>query len=241
MRGDPTGLRPAFSIRLHVPDRSQPFLFDLDGTLADTLGDIAASTNHVRAQWHLPPLQEGTVREFIGHGARALLQRSLAELQRPASDSLWDEAYECYAHHHLSQCTKTTRLYPGVREHLHYLQQNSHPLAIVTNKPERFALAVVRHLGLDKVIEVVIGGDTLPQRKPDGAPLRAALRRMGCAEGAHGTMVGDSETDLLAGRAAGLRTIACIFGYRPEAVLRAVGADLFWRAFGVAAETFPGN
>ena len=207
-----------------MPVRPQPFLFDLDGTLADTLGDIAASTNHVRAQWRLPALPDAQVREFIGHGARPLLRRALAELGRSDLDPLWDEAYACYVEHHDLQCTRTARLYPGVREHLGALRELGHPLAIVTNKPHRFAAIVVRHLALDATFPVLIGGDSLPQRKPDPAPLREAIQRLGCDPNAGGTMVGDSEADLQAGRAAGLRTVACTFGYRPAAALRALGS-----------------
>lgn len=216
-----------------MPVRPQPFLFDLDGTLADTLGDIAASTNHVRAQWQLPPIAVDLVRGYIGHGARQLLRQALAELGRGERDPIWDEAYACYVAHHDVQCTRTATLYPGVREHLAKLQQLKHPLAIVTNKPHRFAAIVVRHLQLDESFPVVIGGDSLPQRKPDPAPLHEALRRIGCDPAHGGTMVGDSEADLQAGRAAGLRTIACTFGYRPATALRAIGADAYWRAFGV--------
>ncbi len=216
-----------------MPVRPQPFLFDLDGTLADTLGDIAATTNHVRARWQLPAISAELVRDYIGHGARQLLKKALAELSRDERDPIWDEAYACYVEHHDVQCTRTAKLYPGVREHLSALRERGHPLAIVTNKPQRFAAIVVRHLQLDATFPIVIGGDTLPQRKPDPMPLQEALRRIGCDPNHGGTMVGDSEADLQAGRAAGLRTIACTFGYRPEAALRALGADVYWRAFGV--------
>lgn len=208
-----------------------PFLFDLDGTLADTIADIAASTNHVRQTLGLAPLAVAAVRASVGHGATTLLQRALPELGYPPDDRRWRDVRARYDDHHLDQCVRTASLYPRVRDHLERLHAAGHPLAIVTNKPERFALRVATHLGLDPLLRAVIGGDTLPQKKPDPAPLLLALRHCG-QDGGPGTMVGDGETDLRAGRAAGLRTIACLYGYRSEAQLRAVGADEYWHRFG---------
>ncbi|MGE3175594.1 MAG: HAD family hydrolase [Planctomycetota bacterium] len=211
--------------------RALPFLFDLDGTLADTIGDIAASTNAVRRSYGLPAHDVATIQSFVGHGAGTLLRRALAELELGDEDPRWAEARARYTAHHDRQCTVTARLYPGVLPFLDALRARGHRLGVVTNKPERFARAVVAHLDLDRRVEIVIGGDTLAQKKPDPAPVLAALRRLGGDAGA-GTMVGDGETDLRAGKAAGLRTIACLFGYRPAALLRAEGADEYWTRFG---------
>lgn len=212
---------------------AEPFLFDLDGTLCDTLADIAQSANHVRRSWGLGELPVARVRDFVGDGARVLLRRSLYDLpELPSPDSrFWDEAFARYADHHERQCTVHVRPYPMVHSHLLQLQQRGHPLAVVTNKPERFARAILLHTGLDRFLPVVIGGDTLPQRKPDPAPLHEALQRLG-RPGPPGTMVGDGENDLLAGRAAGLRTVAVLYGYGDEAVLRRIGASAYWTQFG---------
>lgn len=214
-----------------------PFLFDLDGTLADTLADLAASTNHVRGRHGLPPVSLAIVRSYVGDGARTLLQRALDEVL-PREDGArmraLDDAFADYVAHHDRQCTVYARTFPGVREHLEALRRAGHPLAVVTNKPERFAVPIVRHLGLGDLLPVVVGGDTLPQKKPDPAPLRHALRQLGAAEGG-GTMVGDGLQDLRAAKAAGLCAIGCLFGYGDPAELRREGADGFWRAFGQPA------
>ncbi|HEU4417706.1 MAG TPA: HAD-IA family hydrolase [Planctomycetota bacterium] len=220
-----------------------PFLFDLDGTIADTLADIAASTNHVRAHHHLPSLPETAVRAFVGDGARTLLQRALADAlpREPAArERAVDAAFAIYGGHHVQQCTRHVRLFPGVREHLAVLHERGHGLALVTNKPERFAVSIVQHLGLSDLLRVVIGGDTLPQKKPDPAPLQHALRRLGSTQDT-GTMVGDGVQDLRAAKALGLRTIACLFGYGDPLQLRAEGADSYWQAFGVPAPDFTGT
>lgn len=211
--------------------RPPAFLFDLDGTLADTIGDIAATANHVRRSCGLPDLPVDEVRAFVGHGARELLRKSLAGLGLPDDAARWEQLYRLYAEHHERQCTRTVQLYPGVRAHLEALAAGGHPLGVVTNKPERFARRIVEHLGLGALLPVIVGGDSTAARKPDPAPLRRALSLLG-ADARGATMVGDGETDLAAGRAAGLRTVACLFGYRPAEVLRALGADEYWQAFG---------
>lgn len=209
-----------------------PLLFDLDGTLADTLQDIAASANHVRQQSGLAPLPLAAVREMVGDGATALLQRALGELRHPADDApFWRLALQRYAEHHEDQCTVTVRLYPGVAAGLERFAAADHAMAVVTNKPVRFAEAIVSHLGLDDLLPVVVGGDSLAVRKPDPAPLRLALSRLGDPPG-RGRMIGDGLTDLRAGKAAGLYTIACLYGYRRAQDLRAEGADAFWEQFG---------
>lgn len=211
------------------------FLFDLDGTLADTLGDIAATTNHVRVRYGLAPLTREEVRSMIGDGARVLLRRALAH--GPGGDLPpgidLEEAVRAYREHHLDQCTRTAALYPGVRTHLERLHEAGHPLAVVTNKPEEYARLVVRHLGLTGMFPVLVGGDSLAQRKPHPLPVLHALEALGTVA-ATATMVGDSENDVRSGRAAGTRTIAVLYGYGSEAVLRAAGADDHWRAFGVS-------
>src|SRR5262245_28097413 len=204
-----------------------PFLFDLDGTLADTIADIAASTNHVRSHHGLRPLDVATVQSFVGDGAATLLHRALADLGWPPGDPRWHEVLRGYAAHHATECTKTARLYPGVRDHLEQLRKRGHALGVVTNKPAAFTQRLLDHLGLRELLAVVVAGDTLDRRKPDAAPVLFALQQCGHERGG-GTMVGDGETDVRAGRAAGLRTIACLYGYRPEAVLRREGADEYW-------------
>jgi phosphoglycolate phosphatase len=215
-----------------------PFLFDLDGTLADTLADIAASTNHLRERHDLRHASLEVVRSFVGDGARTLIRRALHEVlpaDPQAREGMLDAAFAAYAEHHLAQCTRTVQLYPGVRAHLEQLAAAGHPLAVTTNKPERFAVMIVRHLGLHELLPVIVGGDTLPVRKPDPAPLRHALQQLGCGERDRGTMVGDGVQDLRAGKALGCRTIACLFGFGEPARLRSEGADVFWRAFGEPA------
>lgn len=213
-----------------------PFLFDLDGTLVDSLPDIAASCNHVRSHHGLSAAPLDLVRSFVGDGARTLLRRALHDVlpeDPTAAEPFLTAAFERYCDHHAVQCTSAVRLYPGVRAHLERFAAAGHGLAVVTNKPERFARPIVAHTGLADLLSVVVGGDTLRQRKPDPAPLAHALAQLGW-RAAGATMVGDGVQDLRAGKALGLRTIGCLYGYGDPAALRAAAADGYWRAFGVA-------
>lgn len=215
------------------------FLFDLDGTLADTLVDIAASTNHVRHQHGLPALALPEVRALVGHGARSLLARALADRLPPEGPErvrAIDLAFALYTEHHDRTCTTHAQPYPGVREHLAALAAAGHGLAVVTNKPRRFAVPIVQALGLDRWLPVVVGGDDAAALKPDPAPLRLALERLG-ATAAGACMVGDGLPDLRAGKALGVRTIACLYGYGDPAALQAEGADGYWTAFGGPSTT----
>lgn len=211
------------------------FLFDLDGTLADTLPDIAATTNHVRELHGLSPVDMATVRTYIGDGAKALIRRALAECTpaQEQTEAFLADAFAAYVEHHRSHCTVHAKLYPGAREHLQQLRAAGHPIAVVTNKPERFAIPLVQHLGLDAFTSVVVGGDTLPTKKPDPAMLVHALLQLQ-VEAPNATMVGDGLQDVAAGKALGLRTIGCLFGYGKQDALRAAAPDQLWTAFAVA-------
>lgn len=209
-----------------------PLLFDLDGTLVHSLPDIAASANHVRGHHGLEPVPEATVRTWVGDGARTLLERALAELPDPPD---LDASYRVYAEHHEVQCTGLVAPFPGVTECLQRWRATGHPLAVVTNKPERFAQRVLAHLGMDSWFGAVVGGDSTAERKPSPLPLQRALEILGTSsDGA--LMVGDGVQDLRAGQALGIRTAAVLFGYWDEAPLRAAGADEYWPRFGAAED-----
>ncbi len=207
---------------------ASPVLLDLDGTLIDSLADIAATTNHVRAAFGLPPLPTAAVRGMIGDGATMLLRRALADAGREVPVAA---AWTVYQDHHEAQCTQEVRFYPGVPETLARWRESGRPLGVVTNKPERFARRILEHLDLMRFFGAVVGGDSAAGRKPDPGPLRAALDRLD-ASPTGGLMAGDGLQDLRAGRAVGLRTAAALYGFHDPAVLRAEGADQFWVAFG---------
>jgi phosphoglycolate phosphatase len=189
----------------------------LDGTLADTREDIAASVNEALRRLGRPPRDVAEIEGFIGDGFRSLMKRALGV----EDEALADRALEIFSPHYLAHCADRSVLYPGVAAVLGRLCGAA--LAVVTNKPEAHSRAILKALGLENFFPAVLGGDTLPVRKPDPGPLREALRRLGVpAEAA--LMVGDSANDIRAAKAAGVSVCAVAYGYRPREEL--AGADM---------------
>jgi phosphoglycolate phosphatase len=200
--------------------RVSAVVFDLDGTLVDSLGDIAAALNHALAAYSLPELGEDEIRGYVGDGASALCARA-ARLAPTAAElaPLLAEFLARYTAH----ATVKTELVPGARELLRALGRTL-PLALLTNKPRRTTDAVLAGLDLARHFQVVIAGDDLPEKKPDPAPLRAIAARLGLGPESL-VMVGDGPQDIECGRAAGARTVGVLGGFVPEARLLASEPD----------------
>lgn len=190
--------------------------FDLDGTLVDTAGAITAAVNQTMAHFGLPERDETEVRHLIGDGSRALMLQLLAHLclQQPSvADRLDAEAVLQHFESRL-QVTLTTlaRPYPDVAAALARLKSHGVLLACVSNKEATLARRVLQATGLEPMFLLLVGGDTLPQKKPHASVLRHVLDTLKCRsdEAAH---VGDSVTDVAAARNAGLRAWAVPYGY----------------------------
>ncbi|MEM7199452.1 MAG: HAD-IA family hydrolase [Planctomycetota bacterium] len=214
--------------------RDGPVLIDLDGTLVDTLGDIVATTNHLRTSFDLPAVAPAVARSWVGDGVVALMERALADAG--PFEPLRQRAREIYFAHHWEACVVTAAPYPGAVAALAGWRAAERPLAVVTNKPRRFSERILAHLELLPFFGALVCGDDLPEKKPSPAPLHEALRRLGARPGL-GVMVGDSIQDLRAARAAGLRSVAALYGFSDPAILRREGADEFWAAFAVREES----
>jgi phosphoglycolate phosphatase len=194
--------------------------FDLDGTLADTAPDLAAVLNHVLRELGRPEVPADSVRHLVGHGARALLRNGLAA-SGEAPEELVDAGFPLYLDYYASNICVGTRPYPGVEAALERLRAQGVRLAVCTNKLEALTHLLLEALGWSERFDAVVGGDTLPTRKPDPAPLLEAIARAG---GGRAAFVGDSITDAETARAAGVPFVAVSFGFsdRPAQEL---GAD----------------
>jgi phosphoglycolate phosphatase len=193
-------------------------LFDLDGTLVDTVHDIWRSTNVMRRALDLPPLSLRTVRRHIGHGGRRVMEKVLPLPLRHRHD----EAVGIFWAHHRAHLLDRARLYPGVVETLRRFRRT--PKAILTNKALGLALPLLRGLGIARHFRAVLGGDSLALAKPSPDPIWRLLEDFGVAAG-RALIVGDSEVDIQAGRAAGVHTCAATYGYGTLADLRAARPD----------------
>lgn len=189
-------------------------IFDLDGTLIDSAPEIHAAANAVMLAQGMPPLPFAQVKSFIGNGVGILLVRCLVAQGHDGAGPLHAPMMAAFLDNYETQFSRTT-LYPGVQDMLQTLAQRGHPLAICTNKPERPTRAILTHFNLLHYFPVIIGGDTLPQRKPDPAPLHAAHQALG---GGPAVFVGDSEVDAETAHAAALPFALFTGGYRTRSV-----------------------
>jgi phosphoglycolate phosphatase len=199
---------------------SRVVVFDFDGTLADTWRDLATALNRTLAETGLPPVEGPQVQAWIGDGALKLLANALPESER--EPSRLEPHYERFRAHYDRCCLDTTDLYPGISACLEALAQES--LAVLSNKPARFLDRIIDGLGIKGVFGAVLGGDTLPVRKPDPAVLAGVIERLGVRPDEI-WMIGDSAIDVETGRAAGARTIGCGWGLRGREELRAAGVE----------------
>lgn len=188
-------------------------MFDLDGTLIDSVPDLAAAVDRMLVELGRPPAGVEQVREWVGNGARVLVRRALAGGLDHAAVGV-TETEEALARFLdiYADCHHLTALYPGVHELLEALSTAAVELAVVTNKPERFVAPLLEQVGLGGYFRWIIGGDTLPQQKPDPAALLQVMRLAGVSA-AQALFVGDSRNDVLAARAAKVPCVAVSYGY----------------------------
>lgn len=184
-------------------------LFDLDGTFADTAPDLAAALNHVRGLHGLPPLPLEIIRPQASHGSPGLLKLGFNVEPDAAGYPALREAF--LAHYAAHICDLTT-LFAGMAQMLDTLEQRGIPWGIVTNKPHRFTVPLMRALGYDERAACLISGDTCARAKPYPDPLLKASELMGVAP-QHCLYLGDDKRDTDAARAAGMRGIVARYGY----------------------------
>jgi phosphoglycolate phosphatase len=183
-------------------------LFDLDGTLVDSLEDLTDAVNHMLAGFGRPTLTTASVRRLVGKGAHNLVGRAL----ETESEEAITRGIELFVAYNRAHVTDKSALYPGVREALRRLAENGIRLAVISNKHEALCRLIMEALGIAGLFEIICGGDTFAEMKPSPLPLLQALERFGIA--AHeAVMVGDSINDIQAGQQAGITTIGCTWGY----------------------------
>lgn len=185
-------------------------MFDLDGTLVDSVADIALSLNRALGDMALPEVSEAQVRTWVGRGASRLMYCVLEHQHRPAD--LHDVLLARFMARYQASVCEASTVYPGVRELLAACRQAGIHLACVTNKPYAPAKALLEALDLLEPFELLLGGDSLPHKKPHPAPVQHCLHEFGI-DAAQALMVGDSRNDVEAARAAGVRCVVVPYGY----------------------------
>ncbi len=189
-------------------------VFDLDGTLVDSAGDLAAAVNATLRHFSpaTPPIPLEKVRAFVGDGAAMLVARTLAAAQVDVSKEVALPVFlECYE----ARLLDTTVLYPGVQESLDALRDRT--LAVLTNKPGAMSRRILEGLGVAGRFARICGAGDVPAKKPDPAGLRMLLGDTGIPPSA-AVLVGDSAIDVRTGRAAGVRTVGVTYGFDPASL-----------------------
>lgn len=178
-------------------------IFDLDGTLLDSVADLAVSVNHARGHFGLSPIPQSEVAGYVGDGVRLLLERSFKGTGVETED-----ARKVMAAHYEVQMFKQTRPYPGVAETLPLLPQKK---AVATNKPERFVRPLLEKRDILQFFDMIVGGDTLPVMKPDPAVVDHISTELKVPAGEI-AIVGDHRTDLELARRCGCKSVFCEYG-----------------------------
>ncbi len=205
--------------------RVDAIAFDLDGTLLDTIGDLAAAVNELLVDEGRLPLPTSTIRDLVGKGLGSLLTRALAAAGAPprrgeaqaALLARYETIYE-------SLLGRATALFPGVIAGLDRLRAAGFRLAVVTNKASRFVRPHLAQTRIADYFDAIVGGDDAATRKPDAAPLLLAARLLGVAP-PRILMVGDSGNDVLSARAAGCPVLVVPYGYREGILVQDLGSD----------------
>jgi phosphoglycolate phosphatase len=200
-------------------------LIDLDGTLVDSVPDLAYCVDEMMKQLGHAPHGESKVRDWVGNGVERLVRRALVgRLDGEPEEAEFERAYPCFLELYAENTSQRSLLYPGVREGLDYLRQQGYRLGCVTNKAKQFTLPLLRELGIHDDFEIVIAGDSLPKKKPDPLPLLHAAEQLG-VKPADAMMIGDSQSDVKAARAAGFQIVCVSYGYNHGEDIRSYHPD----------------
>ena len=201
-------------------------LIDVDGTLVDSVPDLAYCVDEMMKQIGMPIHGEAKVREWVGNGVERLTRRALiGQLDGEPDEALFEKAYPIFMALYAENTSKRSSLYPGVEEGLVYLKAQGYKLGCVTNKAEQFTLPLLKDLGVYDNFEIVISGDTLEKKKPDPMPLLHAAEFFG-VKPENALMIGDSVSDVKAARAAGFNILCMTYGYNHGVDIREANPDV---------------
>lgn len=193
--------------------RPEMVLIDVDGTLVDSVPDLAYCVDEMLKQLEMPTRGEASVRHWVGNGVERLVQRGLINaLDGEPDEAIYEKALPIFRALYAENTSKRSRLYDGVEDALEFLVTTGVKIGCVTNKASEFTLPLLRDLGISEYFETVLCGDMVERRKPDPQPLLLSAEKLGVSPAAS-MMIGDSMSDVEAARAAGFSIICMSYGY----------------------------
>ena len=200
-------------------------LIDVDGTLVDSVPDLAYCVDEMMKQLDMPTHGEAKVRNWVGNGVERLVRRALiGKLDGEPDEALYEKAYPVFLELYSENTSKRSCLYPGVKEGLEYLKGEGYKMGCVTNKAAQFTEPLLKDLAVSDYFSIIISGDTLPVKKPDPMPLLHAAKFFNVAP-EQALMIGDSISDVKAARAAGFRIVCMSYGYNHGVDIREANPD----------------
>ena len=200
-------------------------LIDVDGTLVDSVPDLAFCVDSMMTQLGREPWGEERVRDWVGNGVERLVRRALTgQLKGEPDDADFERAYPIFMSLYAENTSKRSVLYPGVREGIDMLKAAGYKLGCVTNKAAQFTEPLLKDLGVYDDFSIVVSGDTLTRKKPDPDQLLHAAEFFGC-DPANALMIGDSVSDVAAARAAGFQIVCLSYGYNHGVDIHEAGPD----------------
>lgn len=200
-------------------------LIDVDGTLVDSVPDLAYCVDEMMKRLDMPVRGEAAVRDWVGNGVERLTRRALInQLDGEPDDALFEKAYPIFIELYTENTCKRSCLYDGVREGLDWLKSQGIRLGCVTNKASQFTIPILKELGIYDEFESIVCGDSLPEKKPHPLPLLHSAEALG-VKPENAVMIGDSISDVKAARAAGFGIICMSYGYNHGVDIRESNPD----------------
>ena len=205
--------------------RPEMVLIDVDGTLVDSVPDLAYCVDAMMRELGMPERGEQRVRHWVGNGVERLVKRSLINrLEGEPDEALYARALPVFEAFYRENTSKRSRLYAGVQEALDFLQTTGVRIGCVTNKASQFTLPLLQDLGVSDYFEIIICGDMVERKKPDPMPLLQAAEQLE-TEPRASMMLGDSMSDVKAARAAGFQIVCMSYGYNHGEDIREYNPD----------------
>lgn len=206
--------------------KPEMILIDVDGTLVDSVPDLAYCVDEMMKALDMPVHGEAAVRNWVGNGVERLTRRALiGQLDGEPDEALFEKGYPIFLDLYAENTSKRSCLYPGVREGLEYMKSAGYKLGCVTNKAAQFTIPLLKDLGIHDDFENIVCGDTLAKKKPDPLPLLHSAEVLGVTP-EKSLMLGDSVSDVKAARAAGFQIICMSYGYNHGVDIRDSNPDV---------------